>query len=178
MFDAKEKDKIKGEQNNWEQGLLAEYLNRMPERRARWATESGIPIKRIYTPLDIADTDYIEDLGFPGQSPYLRGAYPTMYRSRPWSIRQFTSLHGAEETAHLLQVELEEDIDRFNLCADDAILDSFVDPDDPEFEKLYGSRYLGRSAVILITLKDYEVLYENVPIDKVSFSTSCLARRA
>jgi methylmalonyl-CoA mutase N-terminal domain/subunit len=172
MFDKKKLEEIANENKSWEQGPVDTYRKMMPERKPEWTTESGIPIKSLYTPLDVADMDYCDEIGSPGQYPYLRGAYPTMYRSRPWSIRQFTSVHGAEETAQRIMVELGEDIDRFNLCADDAILDSFVDPDDPSFEKLYGSKYLGRSAVILVTLKDYEVLYENVPIDRVSFSTA------
>ncbi|MCV5991701.1 methylmalonyl-CoA mutase family protein, partial [Escherichia coli] len=72
--------------------------SKSPERDAEFSTISGIPIKPLYTPEDLGDFDYEEKLGYPGEYPYTRGVYPTMYRGRLWTIRQFAGYGDAEET--------------------------------------------------------------------------------
>jgi len=68
------------------------------ERRDSFITTSGVPIERIYTPPDIADLDYIRDLGFPGEYPYTRGVHNTGYRGKLWTMRMFAGFGCAEET--------------------------------------------------------------------------------
>jgi methylmalonyl-CoA mutase N-terminal domain/subunit len=81
---------------HWERDILEPVLRRHPERRARFETSSGIEVERVYTPEE-AETDHIEDLGFPGQHPFTRGVYPTMYRGRLWTMRQYAGYASAEE---------------------------------------------------------------------------------
>jgi methylmalonyl-CoA mutase N-terminal domain/subunit len=72
----------------------------MPERRAQFTTISSEPIQRLYTPLDQAESDYLKDLGLPGEYPFTRGIHPTMHRSRLWTMRMFAGFGTAEETNH------------------------------------------------------------------------------
>ena len=74
--------KIKDKMEQWESTTLKKTLDRSPERQEEFTTESGIPVQRLYTPLDLEGLEYNEALGFPGQSPYTRGVYPSMYRGR------------------------------------------------------------------------------------------------
>ncbi|MEM4139143.1 MAG: methylmalonyl-CoA mutase family protein, partial [Sulfolobaceae archaeon] len=90
-------EKIKEKLKEWEESTLKEYLSRRKERKERFLTYSGIEVKRIYTPLDW-NKDYIEKLGFPGEYPFTRGIYPTMYRGRLWTIRQYAGYGSAEDT--------------------------------------------------------------------------------
>ena len=91
-------DKIKKGMEDWEAGSLKKVLDRSPERQEVFETESGIPVKRLYTPLDLEDTDYNDDLGFPGEYPFTRGVYPTMYRGRLWTMRNYAGFGTAEDT--------------------------------------------------------------------------------
>ena len=81
----------------WEKQELAEFLKRQPERKQEFHSKGGIPLKRVYTPLDSADIP-LEDIGLPGQYPFTRGPYPTMYRARPWTIRQLAGFGTVEDT--------------------------------------------------------------------------------
>ncbi len=87
MFDEEYLKKVREEKGKWE-----EKYKSAKERDVKFVTDSDIPIKRLYTPLDIK-SDYIEDVGFPGVPPYTRGVYPTMYRGRVWTMRLFSG-HG------------------------------------------------------------------------------------
>ena len=78
---------IRQQQAQWEKNELAAALRGRAEERAVFETESGIPLKRIYTAADVADIP-ADELGFPGAYPFVRGVYPTMYRGRAWTIRQ------------------------------------------------------------------------------------------
>ncbi|MFQ5841445.1 MAG: methylmalonyl-CoA mutase family protein, partial [Thermodesulfobacteriota bacterium] len=69
----------------WEEGTLQGSLRCMPERKEAFATPSGIPLKRLYTPEDLGGMDYARDLGYPGELPFTRGVHPSMYRSRLWT---------------------------------------------------------------------------------------------
>ena len=92
MFDKKYLEKIEEEKQKWETSLKDAR-----ERDVKFVTDSEIPIKRIYTPLDVKG-DYLEDVNFPGQPPYTRGVYPTMYRGRLWTMRLFSGHGTPEET--------------------------------------------------------------------------------
>ena len=90
-------DDLKRLREQWEAHELREFLDRQPESRERYETLSGIPVQRVYTPEDLANTSF-EAIGFPGRYPFTRGAYPTMYRARPWTIRQIAGFGTAEDT--------------------------------------------------------------------------------
>src|SRR5687768_4397082 len=93
-----ELERLHEARRRWEEGPLAKALERSGERREEFETLSGIPTDRIYTPEHVADTDYPRDLGFPGEHPFTRGIQPTMYRGRPWTIRQYAGFGTPEAT--------------------------------------------------------------------------------
>jgi len=82
-------DTIKEKKKSWEETTLRKSLDNSPERKEVFTTDSGIPVKRLYTPADLEGTDYNQDLSFPGEYPYTRGVYPSMYRGRLWTMRQY-----------------------------------------------------------------------------------------
>src|SRR5438105_6274721 len=96
LFTPEALDRISAARSAWEDGALAKALAQSPER-GEFAT-SSVPVGRLYTPLDIAGLEYARDLGFPGQYPFTRGVQPTMYRGRPWTMRQYAGFGTAEES--------------------------------------------------------------------------------
>ena len=98
MYDDEELRAIREARADWEDDTLDPALSAYGERRERFATVSNLDVDRLYTPLDVAEVDYEADLGFPGEAPYTRGVYPTMYRGRQWTMRQFAGFGTAEET--------------------------------------------------------------------------------
>ena len=97
MCDPKKLEEIKASKAKYDD-KVAKVLQKMPERRAEFVNTSGIPIQRVYTPLDMADFDYMAKLGLPGQYPYTRAVQPTAYRGRYWTMRQYAGFASAEET--------------------------------------------------------------------------------
>ena len=108
MYDKAKLDEIKNQQDKWEETTLHKATSRFPERKDRFITESSEPVNRIYTPLDVADLDYLEDLGMPGDYPYTRGVHPTMHRGRLWTMRMFAGFGTAEETNERFKYLLEQ----------------------------------------------------------------------
>jgi methylmalonyl-CoA mutase, N-terminal domain len=88
----------------WHEQTLSPVLKKSPERKAEFISEANIPIKRLYTPADLAGRDYEQDLGFPGQAPFTRGVYPTMYRGRFWTIRPYSGFWHATGDQPALQI--------------------------------------------------------------------------
>ncbi|MFN3286512.1 MAG: methylmalonyl-CoA mutase family protein, partial [bacterium] len=87
-----ELERIRQARERWERERVG------PERRTRFETPDGIPLHRVYTPEHTAGLDYLRDLGFPGEYPYTRGVYSTMYRGRLWTMRQYAGYGTAEES--------------------------------------------------------------------------------
>ncbi|MFB0523323.1 MAG: methylmalonyl-CoA mutase family protein, partial [Candidatus Bathyarchaeia archaeon] len=98
MFKEEKLDKIRNKDKEWEKKVLSDFLAKLPERKKEFATSSGISVDRLFTPLDTEGFDYTTDLGFPGEYPFTRGVYPTMYRARFWTMRQYAGFGTAEET--------------------------------------------------------------------------------
>jgi len=96
-FDPKVLESLASQVADWERGDVAKFVARAPERKPEFRTLGGFPVKRTYTALDIADTP-LEDIGLPGQYPFTRGPYPTMYRGRFWTMRQIAGFGTAEDT--------------------------------------------------------------------------------
>lgn len=132
------------------------------ERKESFVTTSGIPIKRIYTPEDVADLDYPADLGSPGEEPYTRGIYPTMYRGKLWTVRQFGGLNAADATNERFKFLYQSGVTGFAVAMDNASLSGF-DPDMPQVEAEVGVGGVG-----VYSLRDMEELYDGLPIDKIS----------
>src|SRR5947208_5164425 len=103
MFDPKAIERIKALQRAWEADELRAFLERQPESRAAWRTGSGLPVERVYTPADVAGTGF-DEIGLPGRYPFTRGPYPTMYRGRPWTMRQIAGF-GTRSEEHTSELQ-------------------------------------------------------------------------
>jgi len=147
----------------WEKNEVASFLARQPERTAEFRTHGGLPLKRVYTALDVADTP-LADIGLPGQYPYTRGPYPTMYRGRFWTMRQIAGFGTAEDTngrfKYLIaqgQTGLSTDFDMPTLMG--------YDSDHPLSEG-----EVGREGVAIDTLADMEHLFAGIDLERISVS--------
>jgi methylmalonyl-CoA mutase, N-terminal domain len=155
----------------WESGPLEESLQRLPERRAQFRTDSGIPVERIYTPADGA-RDYAADLGLPGQAPYTRGVQPTMYRSRFWTMRQYSGFGDARETNRRLRYLLEQGQTGLSVAFDLPTQMGY----DSDHAMAQGE--VGRVGVAIDSLEDMEILLDGLPLDRVSTSMTINATAA
>ncbi len=156
MFEKNYLEKIKEQKLKWEANLKDGE-----EREAKFVTDSEIPIKRIYTPLDVKG-DYLEKINFPGQPPYTRGVYPTMYRGRLWTMRLFSG-HGTPEETNKRWKYLYENGETGFSAAVDALTFNGIDPTNPD-----GAPEVGTSGVPLYCIDSLFALTEDIPIDKVS----------
>ena len=148
----------------WENTTLKKVLDRSPESQEEFRTESGIPVKRLYSPLDLEGIDYEEALGYPGQYPYTRGVYPSMYRGRLWTMRNYAGFGTAEDTNHRFRYLLEQGMKGLSI-AFDLPTQLGYDSDDPLAEGA-----VGRVGVAVDSLADMEVIFQGIPLDKVSTS--------
>lgn len=148
----------------WQDTALKRALEHTPERRAPFATESGIPVKALYTPLDVGGTDYRTGLGFPGEFPYTRGVYPSMYRSQLWTMRQYAGFGSAEETNQRFRHLLAQGSTGLSI-AFDLPTQLGLDSDDPRSEGA-----VGRVGVAVDSLADMETVFDGIPLDRVSTS--------
>ena len=154
-----------------EREIIEPILRRYPERRDRFETCSGIEVERVYTPKE-AGIDYIEDLGFPGQYPFTRGVYPTMYRGRLWTMRQYAGYATAEESNHRYKYLLAQGQTGLSVAFDLPTQIGY-DSDHPLAEG-----EVGKVGVAIDSLEDMEVLFEGIPLDKVSTSMTINAPAA
>jgi methylmalonyl-CoA mutase N-terminal domain/subunit len=158
------KKHIKKGIDTWENTTLKKVLDRSAERAQTFTTESGIPVKRLYTPLDVTTSDYNRDLGFPGEYPYTRGVYPTMYRGRLWTMRNYAGFGTAEDTNKRFRYLLEHGMPGLSVAFDLPTQIGY-DSDHPMAEGA-----VGRVGVAVDTLADMETIFKDIPLDKVSTS--------
>jgi len=163
MFDKQELAEISQQRESWEDETLEPFLEH-GERKERFATVSNHEVDRLYTPEDIADLDFDEDLGFPGEPPYTRGPYPTMYRGRTWTMRQFAGFGTAEETNERFHYLIDEGQTGLSTAFDMPSLMG-IDSDHPMSEG-----EVGKEGVAVDTLRDMEVLFDGIDIGEVSTS--------
>jgi methylmalonyl-CoA mutase N-terminal domain/subunit len=156
--------KINDSLKQWEDTSLKKVLDRSPERQAEFTTESGIPVNRLYTPLDLPEWDYNEALGFPGQYPYTRGVYPSMYRGRLWTMRNYAGFGTAEDTNQRFRYLLDQGMKGLSI-AFDLPTQLGYDSDDSLSEGA-----VGRVGVAVDSLADMEIIFQNIPLDRVSTS--------
>lgn len=156
-------EEIKKKREEWEE-RLANSLKNKPERERKFATLSNIKIKGLYTPEDIADTDYLRDIGFPGMEPFTRGLHPTMYRRRLWTMRQFAGYGTAEETNQRYKYLLEHGETGLSVAFDYPTLYGY-DTDHP-----FARGEFGKCGVAVSSLKDMEILFDGIPLDKITTS--------
>ncbi len=157
-------EKIKKEKQRWETTTVKKVTDRFPERKEEFKSYSGIPIERLYTPVDIEDMDYLRDLGFPGEYPYTRGVQPTMYRGRFWTMRQYAGFGTAKESNERYKYLLSQGQTGLSI-AFDLPTQMGYDSDNPLV-----SGEVGKVGVAIDSLEDMEVLFSGIPLDKVSTS--------
>ena len=164
MYDPDELDRIREAKAEWDETTLGPTLERFGERKERFATVSNLEIDRLYTPTDVAELDYLEDLGFPGEEPYTRGVYPTMHRGRTWTMRQFAGFGTAEETNDRFHYLIENGQTGLSTAFDMQSLMG-KDSDDP-----LSDGEVGKEGVAVDTLRDMEILFEGIDVGEVSTS--------
>ena len=164
MFDDKSLEEIKKSKKEWEEGPVKKTISRFPERKEKFVTGSNIEVDRLYTPLDIKDTDYNEDLGLPGEYPFTRGVQPTMYRGRLWTMRQYAGFASAEESNERYKYLLDQGQTGLSVAFDLPTQIGY-DSDDGLSEG-----EVGKVGVAIDSLKDMETLFDGIPLDKVSTS--------
>jgi methylmalonyl-CoA mutase N-terminal domain/subunit len=143
---------------------LAETLRQAPEHLTRFSTVSDLEIKNLYTPEDLKEMDYISDIGFPGVYPFTRGVQPSMYRGRLWTMRMFSGLGGPEETNSRFRYLLSQGETGLSVAFHYPTLMGY-DSDSP-----MSKGEIGKCGVAVDTLKDMEILFEGIPLDKVTTS--------
>ena len=164
MLDEQKFSKITKEREKWEKTTVPSWLRRNPERKKEFKTTSAIDIKRLYTPEDMKNLDYLRNLGFPGQFPFTRGLHATMYRGRLWTMRQFSGFGTAEQTNKRFRYLLKEGETGLSVAFDYPTIMG-RDSDD------HVSRgEVGICGVAVSSLKDMEILFEGIPLDKVTTS--------
>lgn len=139
-------------------------ISKFPERKQKFTSSSGYEIKRVYTPEDVESIDYVNDIGFPGDYPYTRGVQPTMYRARHWTMRQYAGFGTAEESNKRYKYLLEQGQTGLSVAFDLPTQIGY-DSDDQMAEG-----EVGRVGVAISSLEDMEILFDGIPLDKVSTS--------
>jgi len=164
MYDKKKLEDIKQAKGEWEDKFVNKTLKRFPERKEEFETDSGIPVNRVYTPEDLEDFDYQKDLGFPGEYPYTRGVQPTMYRGRFWTMRQYAGFGSSEETNKRFKYLLDQGQTGLSVAFDLPTQIGY----DSDHSLARGE--VGKVGVAIDSLKDMEMLFDGIPLDKVSTS--------
>ncbi|HQD41598.1 MAG TPA: methylmalonyl-CoA mutase family protein, partial [Bacillota bacterium] len=172
MSDMDSLDRIREAKRDWEEQKLEKLLAKRPERKDRFVTGSNAEVERLYTPVDVEQLDYLEDLGFPGEYPYTRGVQPTMYRGRLWTMRQYAGFATAEESNKRYKYLLEQGQTGLSVAFDLPTQIGY-DSDHPLSEG-----EVGKVGVAIDSLKDMEILFDGIPLDKVSTSMTINAPAA
>jgi len=154
---------IAQETARWEQTTLDKFLSKGGERKDSFFTKSGIAVKQLYTPADLTGT-YMNSLGFPGEFPFTRGVYPTMYRGQLWTMRQYAGFASARLTNERFKYLLAQGQKGLSVAFDLPTQHGY-DADDPHAEG-----EVGRVGVTINSLADMELLFEGIPLDQVSVS--------
>ena len=164
MFEEKELEKIKQKKDEWEKTCYLKLVKENHELKDKFENLSGIEIKSLYTPNDIPHLDYINDMNFPGEFPFLRGVHATMYRGRLWTMRQFSGFGSAEETNQRYKYLLAHGETGLSVAFDYPTLYGY-DTDHP-----LSRGEFGKCGVAISSLKDMEILFSGIPVDKITTS--------
>jgi methylmalonyl-CoA mutase N-terminal domain/subunit len=158
------------DRDRWEQETYGPFARRNPERDVRFETLSGFPIEPLYTPADVSGS-YAEKLGYPGEYPYTRGVYPTMYRGRLWTMRMFAGFGRPEDTNARFKYLLKEGQTGLSTAFDMPALMGY----DADHPRARGE--VGKEGVSISTLDDFERLFADIPLGDVttSMTINCTA---
>ncbi len=168
--DSEARARLKASQDAWTKIDLGGSAAKMPLRQSSFQTDGGIPIPDLLTPLDIGNPSaedverYERELGFPGQFPYTRGPQPSMYRGRLWTMRQFAGFGTPEDTNKRFKYLLEHGMSGLSTAFDMPALMGY------DCDHAMSRGEVGKEGVAVSTLKDFEVLYSGIPLDRVTTS--------
>jgi methylmalonyl-CoA mutase, N-terminal domain len=151
---------------------VEDKLPKNPERQIEFVNTSQIPIKRLYTPLDSKEENYLSEIGFPGSYPFTRGVQTTMYRGRHWTMRQYAGFASAEESNRRYKFLLEQGQTGLSVAFDLPTQIGY----DSDHEMAMGE--VGKVGVAIDSLKDMETLFNGIPLDQVSTSMTINAPAA
>jgi len=154
---------LRDEERDWESREVAQFLKKQAERKTAFFTLGDIPVKRTYTAADLAETP-VEDIGLPGRYPFTRGPYPTMYRSRNWTMRQIAGFGTGEDTNKRFKFLIAQGQTGISTDFDMPTLMGY-DSDHPMSEG-----EVGREGVAIDTLADMEALLDGIDLEKISVS--------
>lgn len=160
----KDLEALKKAKKIWEKATLKEALEKPTRQEKKFTNPSNLEIEALYTPLNIEGFDCLNDLGFPGEFPFTRGIYPNMYRGRLWTMRQFAGFGSAEDTNKRFKYLLEHGQTGLSVAFDMPTLMG-LDSDNPK-----SSGEVGRCGVAVSSLEDMEILFDGIPLDRVSTS--------
>ena len=138
----------------WEKEVLEPWLAMSPELDKDFQTPSSVKVERIYTPANLQNSDYVDDLGFPGYYPYTRGVYPTMYRGKPWTMRMFSGFGTPEDTNRRLKYLISHGETGLSIAFDMPTLYGY----DADSSRAEGE--VGRCGCNISSLKDMEILLD------------------
>jgi methylmalonyl-CoA mutase N-terminal domain/subunit len=172
MMSREDQERLKQARKTWEEEKLKKSLAKASERQESFETHSGIPVERLYTPVDLDEWDYRAKLGFPGEYPFTRGIQPTMYRGRLWTMRQYAGFATPEETNRRFRYLLEQGQTGLSVAFDLPTQIGY-DSDAPE---AHGE--VGKVGVAIDSLEDMERLLDGIPLDRVSTSMTINATAA
>ena len=164
MFDEKKLAGLRAALSQWVQSTLKDTIQRTPERQKKFITASSAEVNRLYTPLDLAGFDYLNDLGLPGEYPYTRAIHATGHRGRLWTMRQFAGFGSAEESNARNKYLLEQGSGGLSIAFDLPTLMGY----DTDAHEAVGE--FGKCGVAISSLKDMEILLEGIPLAKISTS--------
>jgi len=159
------------DQERWRDETYEEFRRRAPERPVRFETLSGIPVRPLYGPEDLQGWLYADKLGYPGEYPFTRGVYPTMYRGRLWTMRMFAGFGRPEDTNARFKYLLEQGQTGLSTAFDMPALMGY----DADHPRAQGE--VGKEGVSISTLDDFARLFDGIPLDQVttSMTINCTA---
>ena len=155
---------IREKRVDWEKQKYYKTIQENPERKQKFKNLSDIEIKNLYTPEDIADLEYLKDIGFPGDVPFLRGVHPNLYRGRLWTMRQFAGFGSAEETNKRYHYLLNHGETGLSVAFDYPTLYGY------DTDHLLARGEFGKCGVAISSLQDMELLFHEIPLDKITTS--------
>jgi methylmalonyl-CoA mutase N-terminal domain/subunit len=164
VYSREELERVLAARATWTEGELADALARLPRRRERYETDSGIPIPDVLDPATLREHDYRRDVGYPGQYPFTRGPQPTMYRGRLWTMRQFAGFGSPEDTNARFKYLLQHGVTGLSTAFDMPALMGY-DADHP-----MSRGEVGKEGVAVSTLRDFEILFDGIPLGDVTTS--------
>jgi len=164
VFSEQKLKQIREREEAWQRENLAKTLSKFPERKKQFTTDSNISLERVYTPRNVEGLDYNRDLSFPGEYPYTRGVYSTMYRGRLWTMRQYAGFGTAEQTNQRFKYLLQQGQTGLSVAFD------FPTQVGYDCDHIMARGEVGKAGVSVSSLRDMETLFDAIPLDKVTTS--------